>query len=239
MKNVKKRKKKHQFPTAYTVVILVLLLVQILTFFIPAGNYATIQYNNDSNNFTITKPSGKKIKEAATQKTLNKYKVKISINKFKDGTIYKPVAIPNSYEKINQKKPNLYQAIVQFLTSQVQGIGQSIDIIAFVLILGGCIGVVHANGAIDSGMVALSKKIKGKQSLLIILVMGLIGLGGTTFGLAEETMAFYPILIPVFLVAGFDRMTVVATIFLGTSIGSMASTINPFSTVIASNVKRN
>ncbi|MGQ5708661.1 YfcC family protein [Lactobacillus sp. PSON] len=235
MKNVKKRKKKHQFPTAYTVVILVLLLVQILTFFIPAGNYATIQYNNDSNNFTITKPSGKKIKEAATQKTLNKYKVKISINKFKDGTIYKPVAIPNSYEKINQKKPNLYQAIVQFLTSQVQGIGQSIDIIAFVLILGGCIGVVHANGAIDSGMAALSKKIKGKQSLLIILVMGLIGLGGTTFGLAEETMAFYPILIPVFLVAGFDRMTVVATIFLGTSIGSMASTINPFSTVIASN----
>lgn len=65
--------------------------------------------------------------------------------------------------------------------------------------------------------------------------MGLIAIGGTTFGLAEETMAFYPILIPVFLLAGFDRMTVVATIFLGTSIGTMASTINPFSTVIASN----
>ena len=235
MENVKKRKKKHQFPTAYTVVILVLLLVQILTFFIPAGNYATIEYNSESNNFTVTEPSGKKIKKPATQATLDKYKVKITVNKFKDGTIYKPVAIPNSYEKIKQKKPNLYQAIVQFLTSQVQGIGQSIDIIAFVLILGGCIGVVHANGAIDSGMAALSKKIKGKQSLLIILIMGLIGLGGTTFGLAEETMAFYPILIPVFLVVGFDRMTVVATIFLGTSIGTMASTINPFSTVIASN----
>ena len=84
-------------------------------------------------------------------------------------------------------------------------------------------------------MQALSKKIKGKQVLLIVLVMGLIAIGGTTFGLAEETMAFYPILIPVFLLAGFDRMTVVATIFLGTSIGTMASTINPFSTVIASN----
>ena len=62
-------------------------------------------------------------------------------------------------------------------------------------------------------MQALSKKIKGKQVLLIVLVMGLIAIGGTTFGLAEETMAFYPILIPVFLLSGFDRMTVVATIF--------------------------
>ena len=113
-----------------------------------------------------------------------------------------------------RKKPGLGGAIYQFLSSQVNGIAQSIDIIAFVLILGGCIGVVHANGAIDAGMQALSKKIKGKQVLLIVLVMGLIAIGGTTFGLAEETMAFYPILIPVFLLAGFDRMTVVATIFL-------------------------
>ncbi|AZK90647.1 hypothetical protein IMAU30049_01614 [Lactobacillus helveticus] len=65
--------------------------------------------------------------------------------------------------------------------------------------------------------------------------MGLISLGGTTFGLAEETMAMYPILIPVFLIAGYDTMTVLGTIFLETSIGTMVSTINPFSTIIASN----
>lgn len=234
-RNSNHKKKKHQFPTAYTVIIIVLLLVQILTFFIPAGNYATLAYDEPSKEFIIKQPDGKEHKEAATQKTLDKYKVKIKVDKFKDGTIYKPVAIPNSYEKINMKKPTLFGAIVQFLTSQVQGIAQSVDIIAFVLILGGCIGVVHANGAIDSGMQALSKKIRGKQMLLIILVMGLISLGGTTFGLAEETMAFYPILIPVFLIAGYDTMTVLATIFLGTSIGTMISTINPFSTVIASN----
>ena len=235
MANVVQKKRKHQFPTAYTVIIIVLLLVQILTFFIPAGNYATIEYNSTNSSFVITKPDGKKVTEPGTQKTLDKYKVKLNVNKFKNGTIYKPVAVPNSYERIEMKKPTLWQAIYQFLSSQVNGIAQSIDIIAFVLILGGCIGIVHANGAIDAGMGALSDKIKGKQVLLIVLVMGLIAIGGTTFGLAEETMAFYPILIPVFLMAGFDRMTVVATIFLGTSIGTMASTINPFSTVIASN----
>ncbi len=230
-----KKKKKHQFPTAYTVIIIVLLLVQLLTFVIPAGNYATLAYDTTDKDFVITKPNGEKDKAPAAQATLKKYKVNIAVKKFKDGTIYKPVAIPNSYERINLKKPNLWQAIVQFFTSQVQGIGQSVDIIAFVLILGGCIGVVHANGAINSGMQALSKRIKGKQVLLIVLVMGLISLGGTTFGLAEETMAMYPILIPVFLIAGYDTMTVLGTIFLGTSIGTMVSTINPFSTIIASN----
>ncbi|ALT47329.1 hypothetical protein AT236_00941 [Lactobacillus delbrueckii subsp. bulgaricus] len=70
---------------------------------------------------------------------------------------------------------------------------------------------------------------------MIVIVMVLIALGGTTFGLAEETMAFYPMPIPVFLEAGYDTMTVVATIFLGTTLGTLGSTINPFSTVIASN----
>ena len=114
-----KKKKKHQFPTAYTVIIIVLLLVQLLTFVIPAGNYATIAYDTSNKDFVVTRPSGKKYKEPATQATL--------------------------------KKPNLWQAINQFFTSQVQGITQSVDIIAFVLILSGCIGGVHANGAIKLG----------------------------------------------------------------------------------------
>lgn len=228
-------KKKFEFPTAYTVIIIVLILVQLLTFFIPAGNYATLAYDKPKNEFIITNPEGKTSIASATKATLDKYGVKIALKKFTDGTIYKPVAIPNSYRRIKIKKPTFIEAVEQFLTSQVNGIAQSIDIIVFVLILGGCIGIVHANGAIDAGMASLSKKIEGKQMLLIVLVMALIAIGGTTFGLAEETMAFYPILIPVFLMAGYDTMTVVGTIFLGTSLGTMASTINPFSTVIASN----
>lgn len=229
------KKKKRQFPTAYTVIVAVLVAVQILTFFIPTGNYATLSYNADNQKFEVVDPAGKTHEEAGTQKTLDKYKVKININKFKDGTIYKPVAIPNSYKRVKYKKPTIVGALKQFLQAQVQGVAESIDIITFILILGGIIGVIHANGAIDSGMRALSKKIKGRQVLLIIFVMGLIAIGGTTFGMAEETLAFYPILIPIFLMVGYDMVTVVATIFLGTSIGSLASTINPFSTVIASN----
>ncbi|MGN1407161.1 YfcC family protein [Lactobacillus sp.] len=230
-----KKRRKHQFPTAYSVIIIVLFMVQVLTFFIPAGNYATVSYESSRKDFAITEPSGKVKHEPATQATLDKYKVQIDAKKLIDGTIYKPVAIPGSYKRIKMKKPTIWEAIKEFLTSQVQGIADSIDIITFILILGGIIGVVYANGAINSGMQALSNHIKGKQIFLIVIVMGLIALGGTTFGLAEETMAFYPMLIPVFLEAGYDTMTVVATIFLGTTLGTLASTINPFSTVIASN----
>jgi uncharacterized ion transporter superfamily protein YfcC len=50
-----------------------------------------------------------------------------------------------------------------------------------------------------------------------------------------EAMAFYPILVPVFLAAGYDLLIPVAVIFLGTQIGQLSSVTNPFSTVIASN----
>ena len=70
--------------------------------------------------------------------------------------------------------------------------------------------------------------------ILIILVTTLIAIGGTTFGLAEETIAFYPILIPVFLAARYDAIVALASIYIGSSMGTMASTVNPFSTIIAS-----
>ncbi len=62
-----------------------------------------------------------------------------------------------------------------------------------------------------------------------------MALGGTTCGLEEEAVAFYPILVPIFLALGFDSIVCVGAIFLAASIGTAFSTINPFSVVIASN----
>lgn len=229
------QKKKRSFPSAYTVIIIVLIMVQALTFFIPSGKYSTLMYDGESDEFVITAPSGKEATEPATQATLNDYDIKMDVEKFRDGTIYRPAAIPGSYEEIEKPARGVTGTIYQFLSAQVQGIADSIDIIIFILILGGVIGIVNATGAMNAGMMRLSDKLKNKQKWLIVIVLTLIALGGTTFGLAEETIAFYPILIPIFLLAGYDTLTAVATIYLGTAIGTMASTVNPFSTVIASN----
>ncbi len=93
---------------------------------------------------------------------------------------------------------------------------------------------MNLTGAFDAGISWLGAVLKGREFILIILVTTLIAAGGTTFGLAEETMAFFPILIPVFLAAKYDAMVGLACVFLGSAIGTMCSTINPFSTIIAS-----
>ena len=228
-------KKRRSFPSAYTVIIIVLIMVQALTFFIPSGKYSTLSYDSDKDQFAITDARDKTVMAPATQQTLDKYDINIKVEKFRDGTIYRPAAIPNSYQQIKKPARGVTGTITQFLRSQVQGITESVDIMIFILILGGVIGIVNATGAMDAGMMRLSEKLKGKQKWLIVIVTTLIAIGGTTFGLAEETIAFYPILIPIFLLAGYDTLTAVATIYLGTAIGTMSSTINPFSTVIASN----
>lgn len=95
--------------------------------------------------------------------------------------------------------------------------------------------ILDHSGAFGAGISALSRATKGKEYILIIVVTILISLGGTTFGLAEETIALYPILIPVFIAAKYDVLVCIAAIYMGSSIGTMMSTVNPFSVVTAAN----
>lgn len=229
------KKKKISFPSAYSVILIVLLLVMILTYFIPAGQYANLSYDDANQEFIIKQPDGSSSNEPANQETLDKYSVNTRLEKFKDGSVYKPVAIPNSYEEVHRENKGFFGFIKDFLNAPIKGLAETIDIITFVLILGGIIGVINKTGAFAAGMNALSKRLNGKEKWLIILTMSLIALGGTTFGLAEETVAFYPILVPIFIAAGYDALVAIATIYLGSCIGTLASTINPFSVVIASN----
>ncbi len=222
MKNLK-------FPTAQTILILIAAFVTLLTWLVPAGKYDSLSYNTTSKTFTRTS-SEESVELPASQETLDNLNIKIPVHKFINGDIYKPIGIPNTYKELEPKP----QGFAAFAKSPIKGIIAASDIIFLVLFIGGLIGIMNLTGAFDAGISWLAKMLKGKEYILIILVTTLIAAGGTTFGLAEETMAFYPILIPVFLAARYDAMVGLACIFLGSSIGTMCSTINPFSTIIAS-----
>lgn len=228
-------KKKFTFPTAYTVILIVMLIVLGLTYIIPAGKYAKLQYDSVNNVFIVEDPIGDIVEFEATQNTLDELGVNINLTRFTDGSISKPVGIPGTYEQLLRPKSSIFGAIGTFLKAPVQGLYDSIDIIAFVLVIGGLIGIINKTGAFTAGINALSTAAKGKEALLIVIITILVALGGTTFGLAEETIAFYPIVVPIFIAAGYDALVAIAAIYLGSSIGTMASTVNPFSTVIASN----
>lgn len=221
--------KKIKFPTAQTVLIIIAGLVAILTWFIPSGKFDVLTYNKNENTFTRT--SLNKVETlSATQETLNELNIKIPIEKFTNGDIWKPISIPNTYHKV----VNQPQGVMEFIKSPIKGIMEATDIIFLVLFIGGIIGIMNITGAFESGIAWLAKALKGNEYILIILVTTLVALGGTTFGLAEETIAFYPILIPVFLAAKYDAMVPLACIYIGSSVGSAFSTTNPFSSIIAS-----
>ncbi len=148
------------------------------------------------------------------------------------------VAVPGTYQTV---EPNP-QGLIDVLLAPTAGFynpdsyaANAIDVALFVLFLGGFLGVVNATGAIDTGIRAAMRKLKGREIWMIPILMSLFALGGTTYGMAEETLAFYAILVPVMIVAGYDAVTGVAIILIGAGIGVMGSTINPFATIIAAN----
>lgn len=226
-----KNKKKMGFPTAYTVLFIVLVLAAILTHVIPAGSYAKLLYDDSIEMFTVTMPDGSVEEMPATQATLDELGVKVNVDKFTDGSIYKAVAIPGSYEEIDSNP----QGIKEIILAPIEGVYETVDIMMFVFVIGGIIGLLNNSGAFDAGFASLSRATKGKEYLLIVIVTFLIAMGGTSFGLAEETIALYPILVPVFMIAGYDALVCIAALYMGSSIGTMFSTVNPFSSVIASN----
>ncbi|MFT5165611.1 MAG: putative ion transporter superfamily protein YfcC [Saprospiraceae bacterium] len=221
--------KKFRFPTAHSVLLIIAALVAIMTWLVPSGQFDRLAYDKDKAQF-IQKGEGEDKVFPATQQSLDQLGVKIPLEKFTNGDIWKPVGIPGTYHSLPAKP----QGFIAFLQSPLKGIMEAIDVILFVLIIGGFIGVVHHTGAFDAGVGWLAKRLKGREALLIVLITILIGIGGTTFGLAEETIAFYPILVPVFLAAGYDAMVALAAIYIGSAMGTMASTVNPFSAIIAS-----
>jgi uncharacterized ion transporter superfamily protein YfcC len=221
--------RKLRFPTAQTILIIIAALVTLLTWIVPSGKYDSLAYNVERHSFTKIS-IGERLELPATQKTLERLDINIPIEKFTNGDIYKPIGIPNTYREMEAQP----QGLAALAKSPIKGIIAAADIIFLILIIGGLIGIMNLTGAFDAGISWMAKTLKGREYILIIVVTTLIAIGGTTFGLAEETMAFYPILIPVFLAAKYDAMVGLSCVFLGSGIGTMCSTVNPFATIIAS-----
>ena len=187
-----------RFPTAYSILFLLIILVAALTWIIPAGQY---------------------------ERTMNE-------------EVGREIAVPGTYVTVDSNP----QGFVDVMLAPTAGfydpdsyVANAIDVALFVLFLGGFLGVINATGAIDTGIRNVMHRLEGREIWMIPILMTLFALGGTTYGMAEETLAFYAILIPIIIAAGYDAITGVAVILIGAGIGVLGSTINPFATVIASN----
>ena len=186
-----KAKKGFKMPSSYTVLLIIIAIMAVLTWIIPAGQY-----------------------------------------KVDDGG----AIIAGSYEAVKQNPQGIWDVLMAPINAMLGKAPTSaaIDVAFFILMVGGFLGVVNETGTLDVGIASIVRKYKGREKMLILILMPLFALGGTTYGMGEETMAFYPLLVPVMMSVGFDSLTGVAIILLGSQIGCLASTLNPFATGIAS-----
>jgi uncharacterized ion transporter superfamily protein YfcC len=229
-KKESKKKNGCKFPTAYTILLLIEAFVFLLTYIIPKGQFYKIEYNSDKDIFIIKTQNGTTFEKKAGQSVLDEYKIKIPLDSFKRGYIKKPISIPDTYERIDEKPTNF---LFLFLYP-ILGIIESADIQIFLLILGGVLNVLIEMNALSAGLSSLAKITKGKEFLLIILVFIIMGICGSIFGLLEEILAFYPLLMPVFLKNGIDGILGASPLYLGAMMGNMFSTTNAFTVVLGS-----
>lgn len=187
-----------KFPSAYTILFILIGFMALLTWLIPAG-----QYDRQMNE-----------------------------------QLGREVPVTGTYTAVENNPQN----IIDVLLAPIDGFydhnsyqAAAIDVSLFILIIGGFLGLVTKTGAIDAGIERVTTRLAGREDLMIPILMALFAAGGTIYGMAEESLPFYTLLVPVMLAARFDPVVAVATILLGAGIGVLGSTINPFATVIASN----
>ena len=123
--------------------------------------------------------------------------------------------------------------IPNVVMSPILGFIDAIDVSLFVLVLGGFLGVINRTGVLYKGIASVVKKLNGKELLLIPILMIIFSIGGTTYGMAEETIAFYSFIVATMMAAGFYSLVGAAVILLGAGAGVLGSTINPFAISVA------
>ena len=198
-------KKRFALPSAYTILFLLIIVTAFATWIIPAG-----KYDVDAEGAPL--PGTYHQVEANPQRIvvdslLAPINGLYGIESAEDGSI----SVWNSGE--------LFGAI---------------DVALFILVIGGFLGVTMKTGAIQNGISRIVSRLKGRESWLIPILMAVFALGGTTFGMAEESLAFYVLIITVMIAAGYDALVGASILLLGCGIGVLGSTLNPFATGITS-----
>ena len=118
--------------------------------------------------------------------------------------------------------------ISDILMAPILGFENAIDVCIFVIILGGFLAIVTKTGALETGIKVLVQKLKGRETILIPILMFIFSLGGTTYGMLEETVGFYALLAATMVAARMDTLVGAAVVLFGAGSGVLGSTINPF-----------
>ena len=237
-----------KFPTAYTVLALVLLLVWIASFFVPAGVYKLDKSGAPKPGTYHKLPScSEPVETAPSLDTSSPTESGQSPSdaQYAPGTTVGEAGLPCVDTSLTFRFKQLWDSPANGLYGVESGNGfvgpweegflyGSAAIFFFVLAVGAFITVTMKTESIQTGIGRLAVRYRHSGSVLVAILMTVFAVGGTSYGMWEETLGFFALLVPLALALGYDRMVAAAIIFLGAGAGVIASTVNPFSTGVAS-----
>lgn len=214
-------KKGFRFPTALTVLAIIMALVWIAAFFIPSGLYEVDENGPVPGTYEQLDTCADGEDDLAA------------------GGACVDKSLGHMFSLLWDAPPTgLYgveNAETGFVTADELGfLYGSAQIFFFVLAVGAFITMTMQTGAIETGIGRLALRYRSSPTLLVVILMVVFGIGGTTYGMWEETLGFFALIVPLALALGFDRMTGAALILVGAGSGVLASTVNPFATGVAS-----
>jgi uncharacterized ion transporter superfamily protein YfcC len=196
------------FPSAFTVLFGVTVAVWLLAFIVPTGAY--------------------KVSEKTGGPVPGSYRTVDAGLSFADRLMQLFLAPINGLYGIKASDGGF---IGPYETGELFG---AAGVFLFVIAIGIFITMSMRTGAIDNGIAHVAQRFGTRGAAVIVILMVLFSVGGTTEGMAEETLGFYALVVPLMLSLGYDRMVAAATILVGAGIGVLASTVNPFATGVAS-----
>jgi uncharacterized ion transporter superfamily protein YfcC len=233
-------KRRLRFPTAFTVLFFVLLIVWGLTFVIKPGSYTYVSCDGGN-----PKPIPGTYQSAEVDLTFTDRLKDLWLSPVNGLYGIREPAAPIG-EPTADQTAQAQQACGEGVPAEVVSapgntgpyntgdLAGAVQVFFFVLAIGAFITVTLRTGALDAGIARVTHRFRSRGLLLVTILMVIFSIGGTTYGMAEETLGFYVLLIPIMVGIGFDRMVGVATIMIGAGIGTLASTVNPFATGVAS-----
>jgi uncharacterized ion transporter superfamily protein YfcC len=143
------------------------------------------------------------------------------------------VVVPGSYERVDARPQTPWDV----LKAPIKGFEAAAEVIGFILLVGGAFGVLHRTGAITRSLAWLARRVSGRWRFAMIpILMFVFSLGGALFGMAEETIIFAMITVPLAVALGFDVLTGIAIPFIGSQAGFATAFVNPFTLGIAKGI---
>jgi Cytosol aminopeptidase family, catalytic domain/C4-dicarboxylate anaerobic carrier len=211
-------KRGFQLPSAYTILFSITVIVAILTWIVPAGLYQADENGRPRpGSFTRVEASPQGIKAILGAPINGMYGVRSDPGKVN--------AHGEMITLVDQGTVSVY--------NQGRLFG-AIGVAFFIILLGAFITMAMETGAITTGVAALGHSLRARGPLLIAVLIVIFAIGGSTYGMAEESVGFIAIVTALVMILGYDTITGLAIVLVGTAVGRIAGTVNPFSIGVAS-----